>query len=182
MNQMNQPLPEPMSVEKPSVEASTDPSQNRSESGVLPDSMLSESLITEATTIPLLEERLRVKYQRRKVGEVIVRKQIETRMVSVPIRHEKLIIEQVGDIPKQLAEVRLGEGVTETDDRVVLTGNAIIRGEFDSPRVASQVLYELGKTLHTDVYKVRVEIELANASLEQSGQAWLDHFIQVSQS
>jgi len=43
------------------------------------------------------------------VGEVIVRKVIETRMVEVqvPVRHEKLIVEQVSPERKQLAEIDL---------------------------------------------------------------------------
>lgn len=62
--------------------------------------------------IRLLGERVVVNRNKRKVGEVIVRKEIETRMVQVqvPVRHEKLIIEQVSPEHKQLAEIDLTSG------------------------------------------------------------------------
>ncbi|MDP8932591.1 MAG: PRC and DUF2382 domain-containing protein [Cyanobacteriota bacterium] len=59
--------------------------------------------IVDQEVIRLLEERLVINRSKRKVGEVIVRKEIETRMVQVPIQWEKLIVEQVGDDPKVLA-------------------------------------------------------------------------------
>jgi stress response protein YsnF len=54
-----------------------------------------KTLIEEV--IPLLEERLMVNLTRRKTGEVVVRKEIETHILQmqVPIRREKLIVEQV---------------------------------------------------------------------------------------
>lgn len=66
------------------------------------------SPLTEYETFPLLEEKLTVKRYRRKVGEIVVRKQIETRIVQIPIRSEKLIVERVGTNPEVLSEVDLG--------------------------------------------------------------------------
>ncbi|MEL6440982.1 MAG: YsnF/AvaK domain-containing protein [Cyanobacteria bacterium J06621_8] len=63
----------------------------------------------ETYQIPLLEERLQVSHRRQKIGEVVVRKQIETRMVQVPVRQEKLIVERIGNNPEQLTEVIIGE-------------------------------------------------------------------------
>lgn len=57
--------------------------------------------------IQLLEERLVIKRQKRKVGEIIVRKQIETRLIEVPVRRETLIVEQISPERKQLAIVDL---------------------------------------------------------------------------
>jgi len=62
----------------------------------------------EEEIIRLLGERLVVDRGKRKI-EVIVRKEIETRMIQVPVRHEKLIVEQVSPERKQLAEINLGK-------------------------------------------------------------------------
>lgn len=59
--------------------------------------------------IRLIEERLVVNRSKRKIGEVIVRKEIETRIIQVPVRYEKLIIEQVSPERKQLVEINLGQ-------------------------------------------------------------------------
>jgi len=71
----------------------------------------SDSEILSEELIRLLGERVVVDRNKRKVGEVIVRKVIETRMVQVqvPVRHEKLIVEQVSPERKQLAEIDLGQ-------------------------------------------------------------------------
>ena len=68
-----------------------------------------ESIPAEVKRISLLEEKLLVARRREKVGEVIVRKQVETRMVKVPIRREKLIVERIGKNPEQLTEVVISE-------------------------------------------------------------------------
>jgi uncharacterized protein (TIGR02271 family) len=67
--------------------------------------------VLEEELIRLLGERVVVDRSKRKVGEVIVRKEIETRMVQiqVPVRHEKLIVEQVSPERKKLAEIDLGQ-------------------------------------------------------------------------
>lgn len=64
-------------------------------------------------TVRLLEERLIIDRQKRKVGEVIVRKAVETRMVEVPVRHETLIVEQISPERKQLASIDLNQGSLE---------------------------------------------------------------------
>lgn len=60
--------------------------------------------------LQLLEERVVVDRSKRKVGEVIVRKEIETYMVQVPVRRERLIVEQVGAPNQQLASIDLSQG------------------------------------------------------------------------
>ena len=77
----------------------------------------SEPEVLEEELIRLLGERVVVARSKRKIGEVIVRKEIETRMVQiqVPVRHEKLIVEQVSPERKQLAEIDLGQVVTGID-------------------------------------------------------------------
>ena len=43
------------------------------------------------------------------MGEVIVRKIVETRTIHIPIRREKLIVEKVGINPEQITEIDLGK-------------------------------------------------------------------------
>ncbi|WP_313949288.1 DUF2382 domain-containing protein [Leptolyngbya sp. FACHB-261] len=64
----------------------------------------------------LLGERLVVERGRQKVGEIVVRKQTETRLVRVPVRYEKLIVEQLSPERKILAEVELGQGEVLDED------------------------------------------------------------------
>jgi stress response protein YsnF len=58
-----------------------------------PDSSLLE--VREEQIIRLLAERLVVNQNKRKVGDVTIRKEVETRMIQVPVRREKLIVEQI---------------------------------------------------------------------------------------
>ena len=69
-----------------------------------------EAEVRENYQISLLEEKLVVERHKLKVGEVIVRKEVETRMVHLPIRREKLVIEKVGATNEYLTQVDLGEG------------------------------------------------------------------------
>lgn len=75
------------------------------------DSVLSEDTlkILSQDIVRLVEERLVVNRSKRKIGEVIVRKEIETRIIQVPVRYEKLIVEQVSPEHKQLVEINLGQ-------------------------------------------------------------------------
>lgn len=66
-------------------------------------------IVGQEEVIPLREERLVVDQKKQKVGEVVVRKEIETEIIQVPVQREKLIVEQVGAEPKQLAEIDLTE-------------------------------------------------------------------------
>jgi hypothetical protein len=72
---------------------------------------ISTSRVLTEEVIPLLEERLMVNLAQRKVGEVVVRKEIQTHViqVQVPVRREKLIVEQVSPDYKRLAEIELGQ-------------------------------------------------------------------------
>lgn len=60
--------------------------------------------------LQLLEERVVVERSKRKVGDVIVRKEVETYMVQVPVRRERLIVEQVSPEHKELASIDLSQG------------------------------------------------------------------------
>ena len=63
----------------------------------------------EVYQVSLLEEKLQIARQKYKVGEVVVRKKVETKMIQIPIRRESLIIEKSGNNPEQLGEVVIGE-------------------------------------------------------------------------
>ncbi|KST65932.1 DUF2382 domain-containing protein [Mastigocoleus testarum] len=116
-------------------------------------------------TVPLLEERLLVKRDKHKLGEVIIRKKVETHLVQVPVRREILIIEQLGSPNKQLTEIDLAEsqvpGVTiNTNENKDV--NFIVRGELMSPQVASEILREISLQQQNSCKKISLEIEVEN--------------------
>ena len=132
--------------------------------------------IVDQEVIRLLEERLVINRSKRKVGEVIVRKEIETRMVQVPIQWEKLIVEQVGDDPKVLAEIDLGEGsITGIDLTEVKSDRKepTVKAEFTSVQKASKILNSIASQPRHGCVKVRLEIVLENKQLEDTYQKWL---------
>jgi hypothetical protein len=108
-------------------------------------------------TISLLEERLIIDSQKRKVGEVIVRKEIETRIVEVPVRREKLIVEQISPTFKQLAVVDLGQMQETEFDRLATAPTPLLNTtahEFENVDAAIQFLNAIAsessaqKTIH----------------------------------
>lgn len=133
--------------------------------------------IVDQEVIRLLEERLVINRSKRKVGEVIVRKEIETRMVQVPIQREKLIFEQVGDDPKVLAEIDLGEGqITGIDlnEIKVEPSEPTVIAEFTSVQKASKILNSIASQPRHGCVKVRLEIVLENKELQETYQKWID--------
>lgn len=148
--------------------------------------MMSESIdnhinptsdILESQMIPLLEEQLVVNRGKQKVGEIVIRKEIETRVVEVPVRREKLIVEQVGKEPKQLAEIDLGKGtVTGVPDRVPTSSPIMttVKGEFVSPKAASDLLAAIALQEDHDCIKVRLELVLDNPKRQQMYQTMFD--------
>jgi Domain of unknown function (DUF2382) len=121
--------------------------------------------------IQLLEEKLSVNRTRRKVGEVVVRKRIETRMVEVPIRREKLIVEQVGGSDRPLAEIDLGVGEIVGVDLAtadLLTGATTVKGTFSSLTTVAQLLDVVEKTIHYKAKKVIVYLFLGTGELQET--------------
>ncbi|MEG4444790.1 DUF2382 domain-containing protein [Microcoleus sp. AT9_B5] len=132
--------------------------------------------IVDREVIRLLEERLVINRSKRKVGEVIVRKEIETRMVQVPIQREKLIVEQVGDDPKVLAEIDLGEGnITGIDLTESKTDRQepTVKAEFTSVQKASKILNSIASQPRHGCVKVRLELVLEDKQLEDTYQKWM---------
>ncbi|MEH1834999.1 MAG: DUF2382 domain-containing protein [Nostoc sp.] len=138
--------------------------------------------VTEEQIIRLIEERLFVESSKRKVGEVIVRKVIETRMLQVPVRREKLIVEQISPEHKQLAEIDLGQGeisgvdLTEVE-RLEVTrfdSGLTVNGEFSSPKIASLLLNAIALEQNHGCKQVRVTIAVEDESRQKKYQEWFD--------
>jgi sporulation protein YlmC with PRC-barrel domain len=137
----------------------------------------------EEEVFRLLEERLVVDSSKRKVGEVIVRKEIETRMVTIPVRRERLIVEQVSPERKELANIDLGEQVesdkpslpetplsTSFEDN--LDGTLTVSGEFSSPKVASLLLNAIALERNHGCRRIRVTIAVEDEQMQQKYQEW----------
>jgi stress response protein YsnF len=137
-------------------------------------------------TVRLLEERLIVGRQKRKVGEVIVRKAVETRMVEVPVRWERLIVEQVSPERKQLASIDLHQEIDpeaisqNTLDTLELreptsAANGITNGtsatQYIPINLANQVLYKLSQ--FPQFSTAQVQMSFADPELQAQYQRWL---------
>ncbi len=145
---------------------------------------------TQATTtevtediIRLLGERLIIDRSKRKIGDVIVRKEIETYMIQVPVRREKLIIEQVSPEHKQLAEIDLGQEeltditlaeVQSVSQNTRPLSGITVSGEFDSPKIASLLLNAIAMERSSGTKKIRIEIVVEDESRQKTYQEWFD--------
>jgi len=138
--------------------------------------------ISEENIIRLLEEKLVVDSSVRKVGEVIVRKEIETRMVQVPVRREKLIVEQVSPQHKQLAEIDLPSQelsdilLAEVDGTAAnnFVGDLTVTGDFDSPKIASLLLNAIALEKKHGCHRVRISIICDDESHKEKYQEWFN--------
>ncbi|MBE9215972.1 DUF2382 domain-containing protein [Plectonema cf. radiosum LEGE 06105] len=137
----------------------------------------------EEDIIRLLGERLVVERSKRKIGEVIIRKQVETRMIQIPVRREKLIIEKPGIEPEELAQIDLGEEEISHDElrnsgvNLVGTdfeGGLTVTGEFDSPKIASLILNAIQLEKNHGCKKVRVSILVEDEEKQHKYQEWFD--------
>jgi hypothetical protein len=129
--------------------------------------------------VRLLEEKLVVNRDKRKVGEVVVRKVVETRLVEVPVRREKLIIEEVGKEATPLAEIDLGKGEVTGVDIVSMTldqeeENFNVQGEFFSVQAASDLLSAIALRSNHGCQKVRVQLVVDNEQAQQTYQTMFD--------
>jgi Domain of unknown function (DUF2382) len=131
-----------------------------------------EEDVDQSTVIRLLEERLAVDYQRKKVGEVTVRKEIETYYVQVPVRREKLIVEQVSPERKQLFEVDLTQG--DIEGLEFATDSEALQGTFDSPRTVAWLMDAIAHQRQHGCKRIRVEIELDDTTHEELYRQWFD--------
>jgi hypothetical protein len=120
---------------------------------------------------------------KRKIGEVIVRKEVHTRLVEVPVRYERLIIEQVSPNPQQLAAIDLGYGeVTGIDPDLQSLGESLkdvednveLRINFTSLEYANQFLEELAQALKNSEESPQLEIVLKDQSSQAAYLSWLN--------
>ncbi|MEP0870501.1 YsnF/AvaK domain-containing protein [Trichocoleus desertorum AS-A10] len=136
--------------------------------------------VVEEEAIRLLEERLVVDRSKHKIGEVIVRKAIETQIVEVPVRREKLIVEQISPEHRQLAEIDLSQGdltaVELANAMATDSQQGVVRGEFASPGAASQFLDAIAKTHRHGCEKIQVEIVLSDPNLQETYANWLAQY------
>ncbi|WP_413166477.1 DUF2382 domain-containing protein [Capilliphycus salinus ALCB114379] len=161
-----------------SVEQSEDEIEETTEFG---DESFPQTVDSE--TVRLLAERLEVKHDRKKIGEVIVRKQVETEIVEVPIRREKLIIEQVGSTDKPLAEVDLSRGKIqgiELEQLKTKPHQVTVKGEFLSLKAAADLLQIIAMEDAHGCAKVRVELVLDDPQYQQQYQDLFDRCINKS--
>ncbi|HAX77474.1 MAG TPA: hypothetical protein DCY88_16970 [Cyanobacteria bacterium UBA11372] len=134
--------------------------------------------VIEEEVIRLLEERLVVDLKKQKLGDVIVRKEVETRIIQVPVRREKLIVEQVGPERRQLAEIDLGQAEeiaeVEPEQNVKQDNQPTVSGVFNSPRTASLLLDAISKQRSHGCKYVRVEIVMEDDKHQQTYQEWFN--------
>jgi len=141
----------------------------------------SQDLSTEEV-IKLLAERVVVDRKKRKIGEVIVRKEVETRMVEVPVRYEKLIVEQVNPEHKQIAEINLGQETIaerkftswDAGEKKQSVDEFTVRGRFDSPKIASLLLNAIARERQHGCQQIHIEIVVDSPEKQKLYQEWCD--------
>lgn len=125
----------------------------------------------EEHLIQLLAERLVINTSKQKIGEVIVRKVIETDMVQVPVRREKLIVEQVSPDQKELAVVELrGSGL---EDIELQSPQSVVKGEFHSLDTVRSLLERLAQNPDHGCQTIRLELVVDRTDLQPIYQDWL---------
>lgn len=145
------------------------------------------SNVLEEEIVRLLEERLVVNRRKQKIGEVVVRKEIETHIIEVPIQREILIIEQVGSETKRLAAIDLSKGEVTGVELTNPSSSEIhpekkyrhekgypVIGEFVSPRAASNLLEAIALQKRHGCEKIRVELTVENSELQETYQKMFD--------
>ena len=163
----------------------------------------SSSEILTQKSFSLLEERLRIELTQHKIGEIVIRKEIVTQLVQVqvPIRREKLMIEQVSPAYKLLAEIDLGQTTTadlaipsdltsidnhqqfmavDSDDRSQRLSQQspprIVYGTTNSLTAASSLLGEIANLPTQDCGTIRIEIALKDPKHHDVYQALVDRY------
>lgn len=102
----------------------------------------------EKLIIPLLEERLQVNRRRQKIGEVIIRREVETRIVEVPVRREKLIVEQISPEFRQIAAIDLSETeISKLEGEPEATSEQALSAHYATVQETSRALRALAEML-----------------------------------
>lgn len=129
--------------------------------------------VAEEVIISLLEERLVVDRHKRKVGEVVVRKEIETYIVEVPVRREKLIVEQVSPEYKQLAVVDLGQSQDQKTNHLDSSHPSTVSANFTSASAAIEFLEAIAIHPSSGSTTVQVSVVLTDKNMQTAYQNWL---------
>jgi uncharacterized protein (TIGR02271 family) len=184
-------------------------SEHNSELADLTEVDPTSNILTQES-FSLLEERLRIELTQRKIGEIVIRKEIETQLVrvQVPVRREKLIIEQVSPVYKLLAEIDLsqpintsGATVTPISDNLTSANSdkesslvefdtltqkldrrvapPTVYGSTDSLQAASELLKAISSLPSHNYGTIRIEIVIKDAKHQASYQALVDRYCQA---
>lgn len=134
----------------------------------------------DEVTISLLDERVIVDRKRQKIGEVVIRKEIETRIVEVPVRREKLIVEQVSPQYKQLTVVELGQATA--DETSAAEADApldvlSVSAEFASIQEAIRFLSAIAADPSAGSQKVQMQLLATHAAQRDACERWLEQFV-----
>ncbi|MDJ0736489.1 MAG: DUF2382 domain-containing protein [Nostocaceae cyanobacterium] len=130
------------------------------------DNQIQPPPIAEEKIVSLLGERLLINRSKRKIGEVVVRKKVETRLVQVPIRREILVVEKIGKEVEKLAEIDLGEEENSGVEINHIPGNGSnyhVFSEFVSPQEAREILDRIAREPKHGCVKVRIELVVENS-------------------
>lgn len=133
---------------------------------------------SESLTIQLLAERLVATQRKQKVSEVVIRKEVSTHIIEVPVRQEKLIIEQISPQYKKIADITPEQGEVNT----VSTPTAedlsvgVFQGRFLSAKTASEFLSTIAEITQDDHAAVEVSVQLTDATLKDTYAYWLQHY------
>lgn len=131
--------------------------------------------------ISLLEEKLQIDRRRQKLGEVVIRKEVETHVIEIPLRKEKLIVERQGVSTEKIAEVVVAEdrvngfGFDELkkSDRLHIT-----KSHYLSVAQAQDLLHDLGRSAYKGRTKIRIEVVTDSSEHQIKHQNMCDRFVQ----
>lgn len=128
-------------------------------------------------TISLLEERLIARIDRQKIGEIVIRKEVETQIIEIPIRREKLIVEQISPVYKQIAIIDLSsdqdllsETTTKTNYK---SSKSIFKREFESIKSAIQFLEAVMHSPDSGKGNIKIEIKMDDSLTQKADQELL---------
>ena len=134
------------------------------------DDIKPDRQVRENYNISLLEEKLVVNRQKHKLGEVVVRKEVETKTIHIPIRREKLIVEKVGVTTEYLTEVNLAEEQVNGVKFGELDNTKDIyqaQSNFVSLQQLRDLLIRIPDRSDTENIKLRLEIITDNSQSQQ---------------
>lgn len=132
--------------------------------------------VVEAELIRLLEERLVTDTHKTKVGNVVVRKVVETQKVKVPVRWEKLVVEQVSPEFERLLEIDLYQRTSSDNQHSEATHqeSLIAEGQFNSLKAARSLIDAIALEPNHGCTQVQISITVSTSEQQQRYQQWFD--------